>query len=100
MDLSSQRQEILKKVTSTQSPIPAQYDPRPHSMRSLEELHVDLQNADVPCVLTQLLIPPVKVALHDLEYCHKCENEYHSVSVTNLYTCEHSLHCSKLDHYL
>ena len=34
---------------------------------SLEELRVDLQNADVPCVLTQLLIPPVEVALHDLQ---------------------------------
>ena len=30
IDLSSQRQEILNKYTSTQSPIPSMFDPRRH----------------------------------------------------------------------
>ena len=91
IDLSSQRQEILKKDTSIQSPVPSVYDPRPHSMcspdsDSLEELYVNVLIRTVHCVLTQLLVPPVQKALGDHGGIRNCEDENCTDSVTNLST--------------
>lgn len=54
-------------------PVPSQYDLRPYSMRSpdlisLEKLRVDLLGLNNCCVLCQLLIPPVEIALRDHNY--------------------------------
>ena len=108
IDLSLRRLEILNKDTSThctRSPVPSMYDPQPHSMRSpdpdsLEELHVNLLNGTVHCVLTQLLVPPVQIALRD-DYTRNGEDENSMDSISNLSTiCDQSHHCSELDHYM
>ena len=72
LQLSSRRKEILGGKSGLR-PIPAQYDPRPVSLRSpdpllLEKLRTDLLQLNRPCVLTQLLRAPVEVALHDHNY--------------------------------
>ena len=68
---------------------------------SLEELRINLLNGTVHCVLTQLLVPPVQIALGDHDYIRNCEDENCTNSITNLSTiCDQSQHCSQLDHYL
>ena len=68
---------------------------------SLEELHVNLLNGTIHCVLTQLFVPPVQIALGDQDYIHNCGDENCVLSITNLSTiCDRSLYCSEVDHYL
>ena len=62
---------------------------------------VNVLKGTVHCVLTQLLVPPVQIALGDHEYICNPEDENGTDSITNLSTiCDQSHHCSELDHYL
>ena len=70
--VSSRKNKLLKKQEDS-FPVPSCYDPRPISMRSsdpqlIETLRVNLLAVDSHCALLQLLVPPVKVALHDHQY--------------------------------
>ena len=72
LELGCRRQEILKK--QSRRPVPSQYDPRPLSVCSpdpglMERLRVDLQTVN-KSVFTQLLLPPLEVALHDHNYAN------------------------------
>ena len=72
LELGSCRQEILKK--QSRRPVPSQYDPRPLSVCSpdpglMERLRVDLLTVN-KSVFTQLLLPPLEVALHDHNYAN------------------------------
>ena len=53
---------------------------------SQEELRVNLINGTVHCVLTQLLVPPVQIALGDHEYIRYCEDENCTNSISSLST--------------
>ena len=72
LELGSQKQVILKKTARRL--FPSQCDPQPSSMQSsipalVEKLRVDILSMKNSSVLTQLLAPSIKVALHDHNYC-------------------------------
>ena len=59
---------------SATQPIPAMYDPRPTSMRTvdpikLEQLRLDLLSVDHRCGILQQLVPSDKYLRHDHTYC-------------------------------
>ncbi len=78
LDLTARKQSILK--TSYRCPVPSQYDPRPASMRRLddeimtEKLRIGLLQTNPTSSMLQLLIPSVEVALHDHNFyaCNSC----------------------------
>ena len=72
VELRKRREEILKSGKVTHNPL--NYDPRPASLRFptpqlLEPLRINLLEADSECAFSQLLAPPVSIAMHDHTYC-------------------------------
>ena len=104
VELGSRKDKILKK--ENQLPVPSRYDPRPSSMRHpntalIESMRVSLLAINSPCVLLQLLVPPVEVALHDHTYvssdvlekllettCAKTSNEKELYELTKMIALE------------
>ena len=84
-ELTSRRKELICAKDGHRY-TPAHYDPRPMSLRSpdmlrLEELRRTLLHLNHPCVLTQLLRAPVKVALHDHNYAKESTDTCTNTSI-------------------
>ena len=78
----------MLRVKGNPRPIPAQYDPRPASLRRpdpvrLEKLRTDLLQINRPFCLNQLLRAPVHVALHDHNYAASGDYELLPVTTGN-----------------
>ena len=72
-NLSSRRQEILKKKGKENSPSPSCYDPRPPeyrqvSLEAVEKLRCDLLSLNQPCAFLDILFPSVDKVMHDHSY--------------------------------